>query len=89
MMTQITIQFLIVLLIMASLLSSLVTMYLPKIKRWFNKKIKVVIVWKNETLEEKITQIIEKKKIIEDIVREEVKNQLLEILNEDKKGNNK
>jgi hypothetical protein len=74
---------------MASLLSSLVTMYLPKIKRWFNKKIKVVIVWKNETLEEKITQIIEKKKIIEDIVREEVKNQLLEILNEDKKGNNK
>lgn len=64
----------IVLLIMTSLLSSLITMYLPKIKRWYKRKIKTItvkFVWNKESLEEKIAK--------------EVKKQLMEILQEDKK----
>ena len=74
MITNITIQFMIVLLIMTSLLSSLITMYLPKIKRWYKRKIKTItvkFVWNKESLEEKIAK--------------EVKKQLMEILQEDKK----
>jgi hypothetical protein len=60
--------------ILTSLLSSLITTQLPVIKRWVRLKIK--------TLKSKF---ISKKQTIEEIVREEVKRQLMEILEEDKK----
>jgi len=74
MITTITMQLYIVMIILTSLLSSLITTQLPVIKRWVRLKIK--------TLKSKF---ISKKQTIEEIVREEVKRQLMEILEEDKK----
>ena len=65
---MITLQFYISMLILTSLLSSMITLYLPQIKKWFNKSIKVVFVWKKPSLEQLVKQEVERqlKEIIKD-----------------------